>query len=113
MKPADTRARQSPGPGHRIYSATASVTASLRSTNERRCPPRAAPDPDVPLYFEAASIKPSDPANPPGQGIRLQPGGRFNTFFAALQEQLGLKLDATKGPVEVWVIDSVEHPTPD
>jgi hypothetical protein len=72
-----------------------------------------APDPDVPLYFEAASIKPSDPANPPGQGIRLQPGGRFNTFFAALQEQLGLKLDATKGPVEVWVIDSVEHPTPD
>ena len=39
-----------------------------------------APDPNVPLYFEAASVKPSDPGNPPGQGIRRQPGGRFNTF---------------------------------
>jgi uncharacterized protein (TIGR03435 family) len=39
-----------------------------------------APDPNIPLSFEAASVKPSDPANPPGQGIRRQPGGRFNTF---------------------------------
>jgi uncharacterized protein (TIGR03435 family) len=38
-----------------------------------------APDPSVPLYFEAASVKPSNPDNPPGQGIRRQPGGRFNT----------------------------------
>ena len=27
-----------------------------------------APDPKIPLYFEAASIKPSNPSNPPGQG---------------------------------------------
>jgi uncharacterized protein (TIGR03435 family) len=39
-----------------------------------------APDPSVPLYFEAASLKPSDPKAPPGGGIRRQPGGRFNTF---------------------------------
>lgn len=39
-----------------------------------------APDPNVPLYFEAASVKPSDPNNGPGIGIRRQPGGRFNTF---------------------------------
>lgn len=31
----------------------------------------------------------------------------------ALVEQLGLKLEATKGTAEVLVIDSVEQPTPD
>ena len=31
----------------------------------------------------------------------------------ALQEQLGLKLESTRGPVDVLVIESVHHPTPD
>lgn len=35
------------------------------------------------------------------------------SFFTAIQEQLGLKLESTKGPVDVLVIDSVEKPAED
>jgi len=40
----------------------------------------------------------ADPASPP-------------PIFAAIQEQLGLKLESVKGPVEVLVIDHVERPS--
>jgi uncharacterized protein (TIGR03435 family) len=32
-------------------------------------------------------------------------------LFAAIQQQLGLRVEATKGPVEVLVIDHVERPS--
>ena len=47
-----------------------------------------------------------DPAGLPG----IQPEGAGPTFLQALQEQLGLKLKSAKGPVDVLVIERVEHP---
>ena len=38
---------------------------------------------------------------------------RSEIVIAVLQEQLGLKLEARKAPVEVLVIDRVEQPAPD
>jgi uncharacterized protein (TIGR03435 family) len=34
------------------------------------------------------------------------------SFYTAVQQQLGLKLEGAKAPVEVLIIDRIEHPTP-
>ena len=43
---------------------------------------------------------------PPAEDSSLQP-----PLFEAIQEQLGLKLVAAKGPVDVIVVDHIERPT--
>jgi uncharacterized protein (TIGR03435 family) len=60
-------------------------------------PPRAAGTPaDQPLRVNGADVDPNGPS-----------------LFAALQEQLGLKLDSQRAPVDVLVITSATKPTVD
>jgi uncharacterized protein (TIGR03435 family) len=47
----------------------------------------------------------------PGDPDAAPPDPNGPSIFAALEDQLGLKLDHTEGPVEVLVIDHVEKPS--
>jgi uncharacterized protein (TIGR03435 family) len=53
------------------------------------------------------------PVPPPGAPPlpAIDPNGP--SIFTAVQEQLGLRLESTKGPADVLVIDSIERPTED
>jgi uncharacterized protein (TIGR03435 family) len=63
---------------------------------------------DVELEWAPDQLTPP----PPGADVSpTDPNGP--SLFTALQEQLGLKLESTKGPVDVVVVDNVEQPTPD
>jgi uncharacterized protein (TIGR03435 family) len=50
-----------------------------------------------------------------GMGVRIPPPSNDPDappgLFTAFQEQLGLKLESSRGPVEVLVVDRVEKPS--
>jgi uncharacterized protein (TIGR03435 family) len=54
---------------------------------------------------------PTPPAPVGDGGPGLNASDPRPSIFTALQEELGLKLDSSKGPVEVLVIDSVSKPS--
>lgn len=47
------------------------------------------------------------------EGLRVNKDPNLPSFTTALQEHVGLKLESSRGPVEVLVIDSAAQPTPD
>jgi uncharacterized protein (TIGR03435 family) len=47
----------------------------------------------------------------PGPDAPSPPDPNGPSIFAAIQEQLGLRLDSQKGPVKMIVIDRVEKPS--
>ena len=63
---------------------------------------------DIQLQFEMLGAGPA-PTSPDA----TTPVDDAPTLFNAVQQQLGLKLQSERAPVDVLVIDSVEPPTPD
>jgi uncharacterized protein (TIGR03435 family) len=68
------------------------------------------------VYSCDFDFKPGNPAPAPigvGANDTRPPDDAATYIFTALQEQLGLKLDAATGPVDVIVIDGAQPPTAD
>ena len=67
---------------------------------------------DVHVEFSPDDATPGIQAvrRPGDSGANANPAAK-PPIMMALQEQLGLKLESTKGPVEILVIDYVERPT--
>ena len=69
--------------------------------------------PDLDLAFSPDQLPPLGPpgARPGPDETPIDPS--LPSIFTAIQEQLGLKLESTKGPVQILVIDRAERPTVD
>jgi uncharacterized protein (TIGR03435 family) len=55
-------------------------------------------------YDMLTAVRPPDATPPPNAGPSV---------FDAVRDQLGLKLEGAKAPLEVLVVDHIERPTPD
>jgi bla regulator protein blaR1 len=73
---------------------------------------------DFTLKFAPEGVRAAGPLGPTltllqGQGQSPPADPNAPSLSAALEEQLGLRLESARGPIEVVVIDRLERPTPD
>jgi uncharacterized protein (TIGR03435 family) len=68
---------------------------------------------DLKLEWSLEQRPQFDALGGPARPIEIPADRTGPSIFTAVEEQLGLKLESTKGPVDVLVIDHVEKPTPD
>ena len=68
---------------------------------------------DFTLKYAPEPGRYAGPTGPPPDAATPAIDPNISSLSVALQEQLGLKLDGARGPVEVLVIDRIERPSPD
>lgn len=61
---------------------------------------------DIQLAFFHELAQPADTAVPAPERLELGP-----SLFSAIEEQLGLRLDPTRGPVDMLIITNVARPS--
>ena len=64
---------------------------------------------DLSLQWDDAPIR---EGGAPGLDAAVAPGTDHGSIFTAIQDQLGLRLESQRAPVEVLVIDRIERPSP-
>jgi uncharacterized protein (TIGR03435 family) len=62
---------------------------------------------DFVLSWSRQNLSPASPTPSP-DGVAVSPEASGPTLIGAVQQQLGLKLESKKGPVEILVIDHYE-----
>jgi uncharacterized protein (TIGR03435 family) len=68
---------------------------------------------DLDVEWTPDQFEGSGPLGPlPGTQPRPSSDSSGPSLYTAVQEQLGLELESTKGPVDVLIVDHVEQPTP-
>ena len=65
---------------------------------------------DIDVEF-SPEFRPAPPPGVPDLAPAVTSDGP--SLFTAIQEQLGLKLESARGPVEVLVVDQADRPMPD
>jgi uncharacterized protein (TIGR03435 family) len=65
---------------------------------------------DIDVEF-SPEFRPAPPPGVPDLAPAVTSDGP--SLFTAIQEQLGLKLESARGPVEVLIVDRADRPTPD